>query len=129
MILKQNPRLPLIIATFGLALLPVTNSTWPTIIITSFGLFLLVQSFTLKLEFTDKDLVVIQLGKEIRRFPFEKWLSWRIFLPQLPGLLYFREEASPHLLPIIFDREALEIELRKRVGDLEISKNKSTENQ
>ena len=129
MILKQNPRLPLIIAAIGLILLPVSNSPWPTIIISSFGLFLLVQSFTLKLEFTDKDLVVIQLGKEIRRFPFEKWLSWRIFLPQLPGLLYFREEASPHLLPIIFDREALEIELRKRVGDLEISKNKSTENQ
>ena len=129
MILKQNPRLPLIIAAFGLALLPVSNSSWPTIIITSFGLFLLLQSFTLQLEFTDKDLVGIQLGKEIRRFPFEKWLSWKIFLPQLPGLLYFREEASPHLLPIILDREALETELRKRVGHLEISKDKAKDNQ
>ena len=65
---------------------------------------------------------MIQLGRELRRFPFDKWIAWRILLPQLPGLLYFREEASPHLLPILFNPKSLETQLRLRVKDLEINK-------
>ncbi|KGG14331.1 putative membrane protein [Prochlorococcus sp. SS52] len=63
----------------------------------------------------------MQLGKEIRCFPFKNWLAWRIFLPQLPGILYFRETASPHLLPILFDRTMLETQLKLRVGSKEIT--------
>ena len=121
-VLAPNPRLPLIIIIFGLSLKLLPLNSWPTILISSFGLFLLLQSFTLRLKFTTKDLVVLQLGKELRRFPFAKWISWRIFLPGLPGLLYFREEASPHLLPIIFNREDLVSELQKKVANLEIKK-------
>ena len=121
-VLAPNPRLPLIIIIFGLSLKLLPLNSWPTILISSFGLFLLLQSFTLRLKFTTKDLVVLQLGKELRRFPFAKWISWRIFLPGLPGLLYFREEASPHLLPIIFNREDLVSELQKKVANLEIQK-------
>ena len=121
-VLAPNPRLPLIIIIFGLSLKLLPLNSWPTILIISFGLFLLLQSFTLRLKFTTKDLVVLQLGKELRRFPFAKWISWRIFLPGLPGLLYFREEASPHLLPIIFNREDLVSELQKKVANLEIKK-------
>ena len=37
------------------------------------------------------DLIVMQLGNELRRFPFKNWIAWRIILPELPGFLYFRE--------------------------------------
>ena len=124
-ILAPNPRLPIIIIIFGLSLELLPLNSWPTVLISSFGIFLLLQSFTLRLKFTNDDLVVLQLGKEIRRFPFAKWISWRLLLPKLPGLLYFREEASPHLLPILFNREALVSELHKRVANLEIKKSES----
>tara|TARA_Y100001968_G_C19401910_1_gene741490 strand:+ start:1299 stop:1718 length:420 start_codon:yes stop_codon:yes gene_type:complete len=121
-ILTSNPQLPIIIIIGGILLGLLPLSSIPAIIISSFGLFLLIQSFTLKLKFTNKDLIVLQLGRELRRFPFSKWIAWRIFLPGLPGLLYFREEASPHLLPILFNCESLITELQKKVGSLEIKK-------
>ena len=86
------------------------------------NLFLLIQSYTLKIKLTSKDFIVLQLGKEIRRFPLKNWLSWRILLPQLPGILYFRETASPHLLPVLFDIDMLKSQLQLRVGSLEIKK-------
>ena len=49
-------------------------------------------------------------------------IAWRIILPQLPGFLYFREEASPHLLPILFEVNSLKKQLRLRVKELEIQK-------
>ena len=118
-ILAPNPRLPLLITALGLSLLPLPLHPWPTLIIGVLGLFLLLQTVLLRLEFTDKDLVVWQAGREIRRFPFERWLAWRMFLPGLPGILYFREEASPHLLPILFDAVALKSQLELRVGSLQ----------
>ena len=122
-ILSPSHQLPVIITITGIFLLLLPIAKWIAIIISSFGLFLLLQSFTLRLEFTKDDLVVLQLGKELRRFPFKSWLAWKLFLPQLPGLLYFREEASPHLLPILFNPEELETQLKLRVGSLEITKN------
>ena len=120
--LSPSYRLPTIIIFVGLLLLFTPFQPWPTIVISSFGFFLLLQSFTLKLKFTKEDLVVIQLGKELRRFPFANWIAWRIILPKLPGFLYFREEASPHLLPILFEVNSLKEQLRLRVKDLEIQK-------
>ena len=76
----------------------------------------------MKLEFTPDDLIVWQMGRELRRFPFKSWLAWRLLLPKLPGVLYFREEASPHLLPILFDPVTLENQLKLRVGELETPK-------
>ena len=121
-ILSPSYRLPIFIILIGLLFLITPFHPWPTIIISSFGFFLLLQSFTLKLKFTKDDLIVTQLGNELRRFPFEKWIAWRILLPQLPGFLYFREEASPHLLPILFEVNSLREQLRLRVKDLEIEK-------
>ena len=118
-ILTPSHRLPIIIIIFGISLFLIPNLLWPAILISSFGVFLLIQSFTLKLEINADDLIVLQLGKELRRFPFNNWLAWRIILPELPGLLYFREKASPHLLPILFDPIVLKRELQKRVGSLE----------
>ena len=121
-ILSPSYRLPLFIILIGLFFLITPFYPWPTIIISSFGFFLLLQSFTLKLKFTKEDLVVMQLGNELRRFPFKNWIAWKIILPQLPGFLYFREEASPHLLPILFEINSLKEQLKLRVKDLEIEK-------
>ena len=121
-VLSPSFRLPIFIIFIGLLFLITPFYPWPTIIISSFGFFLLLQSFTLKLKFTNEDLIVMQLGNELRRFPFKKWIAWRIIFPKLPGFLYFREEASPHLLPILFDVNSLREELRLRVKDLEIDK-------
>ena len=121
-ILSPSFRLPLIIIFGGLLFLITPFHPWPTIIIGSFGFFLLLQSFTLKLKFTNDDLIVMQLGNELRRFPFKNWIAWKIILPELPGFLYFREEASPHLLPILFEVNSLKKQLRMKVKDLEIQK-------
>ncbi len=80
----------------------------------------MIQSFTLKIKINEDSFEVLQLGKEIRKFPFENWLAWKFILPSLPGFFYFREKASPHLLPIIFDYKQLESELQNKVGELEI---------
>ena len=119
-ILKPMYRLPILIILTGLIILITPAAKWIALTISIFGLFLLIQALTLKLKFTSKDLIVLQLGKEIRSFPYQQWLAWRIFFPKLPGILYFRETASPHLLPILFDEEMLESQLRSRVGSLEI---------
>ena len=122
LILSPSYRLPIFIILAGLLFLITPFHPWPTILISSFGFFLFLQSFTLKLKFTKDDLIVLQLGNELRRFPFKNWIAWRIIFPQLPGFLYFREEASPHLLPILFDVNSLKEQLRLRVKNLEIDK-------
>ena len=121
-VLSPSFRLPTIIIFFGLLFLITPFQPWPSIIISSFGFFLLLQSFTLKLKFTKDDLIVMQLGNELRRFPFKNWIAWKIILPQLPGFLYFREEASPHLLPILFEVNSLKEQLTLKVKELEIKK-------
>tara|TARA_B100000214_G_scaffold312616_1_gene244959 strand:- start:56 stop:484 length:429 start_codon:yes stop_codon:yes gene_type:complete len=120
--LSPSYRLPFFIIFVGLLFLITPFNPWPTIVISSFGFFLLLQSFTLKIKFTEEDFIVMQLGNELRRFPFKNWIAWRIILPKLPGFLYFREEASPHLLPIIFEVNSLKKQLRLRVKELEIQK-------
>ena len=118
-ILAPAPRLSLLITAIGLALFPLPLHPWPSIIIIVFGIFLLIQTFTLRLEFTEQAMVVRQLGKVLRSFPFENWIAWRLLFPNLPGILYFREKASPHLLPILFDPSKLKKQLELRVGPLE----------
>ena len=120
--LSPSYRLPIFIIFVGLLFLITPFNPWPTIVISSFGSFLLLQSFTLKIKFTKEDFIVMQMGNELRRFPFKNWIAWRIILPKLPGFLYFREEASPHLLPILFEVNALKKQLRLRVKELEIQK-------
>ena len=120
--LSPSYRLPIFIIFVGLLFLITPFHPWPTIVISSFGSFLLLQSFTLKIKFTKEDFIVMQLGNELRRFPFKNWIAWRIILPKLPGFLYFREEASPHLLPILSDVNSLKEQLKLRVKDLEIQK-------
>ena len=115
-------QLPIILIVLSFMLLFLNIGVWPTIISGSFSFFLLLQAFTLRINITKEDFVVLQLGKEIRRFPFKNWISWKLFLPGLPGIFYFRETASPHLLPILFNPKQLKDELLKKVDSLEIKK-------
>jgi hypothetical protein len=103
-----------------LALLPLwSGALWLALAITLFGLFLVVQTALLRLEFSAEDLVVRRGGAELRRFPYEAWLSWRLFWPALPALLYFRERQSIHLLPVLFDATALRQQLQQHLPGLE----------
>ena len=114
-------QLPIILIALSFSLLFLKIGSFPTIISASFSFFLLLQSFTLRIKITNDDFIVLQFGKEIRRFPFENWLTWKLFLPSLPGIFYFREKSSPHLLPILFNPEQLRNQLKDKVGDLEIN--------
>ena len=115
-------KLPIILIFLSFMLLFLKIGIWPTILSASFSFFLLLQAFTLRINISKEDFIVLQLGKEIRRFPFKKWIAWKIFLPNLPVIFYFREESSPHLLPILFNPKQLKNELLNKVESLEIKK-------
>ena len=104
------------------SLWPLPLSPWPTLVVGLFSVFLLVQTYILKLEFNEDDLVVWRGQEELRRFPFSEWMSWRLFAPWLPGLFYFRETKSIHFLPILFNRKELQEQLEQRVGHLQQAK-------
>ena len=114
-------QLPIILIALSFSLLFLKIGSFPTIISASFSFFLLLQSFTLRIKISKDDFIVLQFGKEIRRFPFKNWLTWKLFLPSLPGIFYFREKSSPHLLPILFNPEQLRNQLKDKVGELEIN--------
>ena len=117
--IAASPRLPLAILLLSATLLPLPLHPWPSLVIASFGLFLLVQTFILRLEFCVDTLVVWRAQQELRRFPYAEWKSWRLFAPWLPGLFYFREINSIHFLPILFEPAQLREQLVQRVGALE----------
>ena len=121
-ILSADPRLPLMVMALGTVLLPLPWHPWPTLVVALFGLFLLIQSVSLKLEFADQALVVWQNGRELRRFPYDQWLAWRLFASWLPGLFYFRETKSIHFLPILFNPKQLREQLELKVGKLETNR-------
>ena len=123
--LKPEVRLPLLVVALGLALLllPLPLTPWPTLVVALFGLFLLIQSASLRLEFKEDALIVWQNTRELRRFPYDQWLNWRLFAPWLPGLFYFRETQSIHFLPILFNPKELREQLELRVGALEVPNN------
>ena len=117
--ISPSPRLALLITLFSLSLLALPFKPWPTVVVGLFGVFLLVQTYSLRLEFTADTLVVWRGQQELRRFPYAEWKSWRLFAPWLPGLFYFREVNSIHFLPILFNAAELRQQLENRVGSLE----------
>ena len=121
--LSADARLPLLVVALGVALLPLPLSPWPTVVVVLFGVFLLIQTASLKLEFEERALIVWQNGRELRRFPYDQWVTWRLFAPWLPGLFYFRETQSIHFLPILFSPKQLREQLELRVGALEVPAN------
>lgn len=81
---------------------------WLSLAIALFGVFLLIQTVTLRLRFTATDLDVYRGETLIRRFPYAEWQNWRIFWQPVPILFYFKEVKSIHFLPILFDPKALQ---------------------
>jgi len=82
------------------------------------GLFLMVQSATIRLEFNESALDVYRSNNLIRHFPYSEWQSWRIFWRSLPILFYFKEVKSIHFLPILFNPEELRTALHTYVPNL-----------
>lgn len=83
---------------------------WVGLVILAFGLFLAVQTATLRLRFTPTSLDVYRLGlpgfgateRQIRTFPYRQWIHWELWWKSVPILFYFREVNSIHFLPVLF---------------------------
>lgn len=110
--LKPSYNIPsvLVIAAIPLILVqPIVGGA-----IALFGLFLMFQAVTLRLQFTATDLDIYRGEKLIRSFPYQEWQNWRIFWNGVPILFYFKEVKSIHFLPIIFDPNTLKTCLEER---------------
>ena len=103
--LAPNFKIPLCLILLAAALAFI--SLWLTGIFGVLGLFLTIQTFLIRLQFTEKELKVLRSGKVIRSFPYSEWLNWEIFWSPVPILFYFKEVNSIHFLPIIFNAKTL----------------------
>ena len=56
--ISPSPRLALLITLFSLSLLALPFKPWPTVVVGLFGVFLLVPTYSLRLEFPAVTLVV-----------------------------------------------------------------------
>jgi hypothetical protein len=102
--------LALVVAALPLVLVQI----WVSLAIALFGLFLLFQAVTLRLQFTETALDIYRGETLIRRFPYQDWQNWRIFWTGVPILFYFKEVKSIHFLPILFDPKMLKTCLEQR---------------
>jgi hypothetical protein len=103
--LKPSYTLPLVLLFGGIGLVPFI--VWLGLAIAVFGIFLAVQTATIRLKFTATALEVYRSQTLIRSFPYQQWQNWRIFWQPVPILFYFKEVKSIHFLPIIFDPKML----------------------
>ncbi len=108
--------LPAVIILGGVSI--VLLQKWLGLVIALFGVFLMVQTATIRLQFTTTALDVYRSGKLIRNFPYQDWLNWEIFWPGVPILFYFREVKSIHFLPMLFNATMLRSCLEQRCGNL-----------
>jgi hypothetical protein len=100
----------------GLGLAALAVNRWLALGLSLFGLFLLVQSQLLRLQFAPDGLRVWRGETLLRLFPYGEWLGWKLFWPPLPVLFYFREQRSIHLLPVLFDATSLREQLEHHVS-------------
>ncbi|MFM7383247.1 MAG: DUF3119 family protein [Microcystaceae cyanobacterium] len=103
--LAPSYRIPLVLILAALPLL--WFNAWVSLTIALFGLFLMLQTVTIRLQFTETALEVRRSGQLIRTFPYADWQNWRIFWEPVPILFYFKEVKSIHFLPILFDPQTL----------------------
>ena len=113
-ILAPRAWLPLTVVALGIACLAL--NPWAALAVSVLGLFLLLQSQLLRLQFSGEALLVWQGGQVLRRFPYSEWLGWKLFWGPVPVLFYFREQRSIHLLPVLFDATALREQLSSHVS-------------
>ncbi|MEL6495812.1 MAG: DUF3119 family protein [Cyanobacteria bacterium J06623_7] len=103
--LAPNFKLPLCLLAIAVGLGFV--SWWLGGAIAILGLFLIIQTFLIRLQFTPDALEVKRSSTVIRSFPYSEWLNWSIFWSPVPILFYFKEVNSIHFLPIIFNAKTL----------------------
>lgn len=113
-ILAPRPWVPLGVVLLGVASLAL--SVWAALVVGLFGLFLLLQSQLLRLQFSAEALLVWRGASLVRSFPYSDWLGWKLFWQPLPVLFYFREQRSIHLLPVLFDATTLREQLNLHVS-------------
>ncbi|MBM5784227.1 MAG: DUF3119 family protein [Cyanobacteria bacterium K_DeepCast_35m_m1_288] len=113
-ILAPSHWLPL--AVVGLGLASLLLNPWLSLVVSLFGLFLLIQSQILRLQFSADALLVWRGSTVLRRFPYSEWLSWTLFWSPIPVLFYFREQRSIHFLPVLFDPKTLREQLNLHVS-------------
>lgn len=113
-ILAPSPWLPLAVVALGLPCLLI--NLWLALVVSLFGLVLLIQSQILRLQFSADALLVWRGSTVLRRFPYSEWLNWIVFWPALPVLFYFREQRSIHFLPVLFDATTLREQLNHHVS-------------
>ncbi|EKQ69407.1 Protein of unknown function (DUF3119) [Leptolyngbyaceae cyanobacterium JSC-12] len=100
---------------FVMAALPLFFvQVWVGLAIALLGMFLLLQTVTIRLRFTEMAMDVYRGDSLIRHFPYSEWQNWRIFWQPLPILFYFKEVKSIHFLPILFDAKTLQACLAER---------------
>lgn len=109
--LAPNYKIPLVLV--GLSVPVLLIQPWIGVIFSLFGLFLMIQTATIRLQFTETALDVYRSGNLIRQFPYQDWQNWEIFWTKVPILFYFKEVKSIHFLPIIFDAKMLRTCLEK----------------
>lgn len=110
--LAPSYTLPLVLVTAAIPLL--LFSAWLGGAIALFGLFLMFQAATLRLQLTETALDIYRSETLIRHFPYQDWQNWRIFWSSVPILFYFKEVKSIHFLPILFDPKTLKSCLEQR---------------
>ena len=113
-ILAPRPWVPLGVVLLGVASLAL--NVWAALVVGLFGLFLLLQSQLLRLQFSAEALLVWRGASLLRSFPYSDWLGWKLFWQPLPVLFYFREQRSIHLLPVLFDATTLREQLNLHVS-------------
>ncbi|MCC3531981.1 MAG: DUF3119 family protein [Microcoleus sp. PH2017_22_RUC_O_B] len=110
--LAPSYAIPLVLVLAAVPLLFVQK--WVSLPLALFGLFLMYQAATIRLQFTPTDLDIYRSQNLIRKFPFREWQNWRIFWPAVPILFYFKEINSIHFLPVLFDPKMLQTCLEQR---------------
>lgn len=110
--LKPSYKIPIVLILVAIPLLLV--QPWLSLVVGVFGLFLMLQTVTIRLQFTETALDVYRSNKLIRSFPYAEWSNWEIFWNYVPILFYFKEVKSIHFLPIIFDPTTLKACLEER---------------
>jgi hypothetical protein len=103
--LSPNYTIPLVLIGIAIPLLFI--QPWLSLPLALFGLFLLLQTVTIRLQFTPTALDVYRSNQLLRHFPYSEWQNWEIFWHRVPILFYFKEVNSIHFLPIIFDAKTL----------------------
>ncbi|MDP5338379.1 MAG: DUF3119 family protein [Nodularia sp. (in: cyanobacteria)] len=110
--LQPSYNIPIVLLVAAIPLLVV--QVWVGVVIGLLGLFLLIQTRTIRLHFTATDLDIYRGEKLLRRFPYQEWQNWRVFWNGVPILFYFKEVNSIHFLPILFDPKTLKSCLEER---------------